>query len=49
MNRSLENVRYRVVVGNSKIQNSPTVYIIADELVSDSGHDWEVGNSFVSE
>jgi hypothetical protein len=33
MNRYLENVLYQIVVGNLKIQNSPTAYINSDELV----------------
>ena len=39
MNRYLENVLYRGVAGYLiKIQNSPTVYINADEFVFDSDH-----------
>jgi hypothetical protein len=34
----LENVLYRVIAGNLKIQNNPTSYVNADELVFDSGH-----------
>ena len=41
VNKYLENVLYRVVVGNLKIQNSSTAYINADELVFDSGHGWK--------
>jgi hypothetical protein len=41
MNRYHENVLYRVVVGNLKIQNNPTVHINADGLVCDSGHGWK--------
>jgi hypothetical protein len=39
VNRYLENVLYRVVAGNLKIQNSPIAYNInADVLDFDSGH-----------
>jgi hypothetical protein len=43
MNRYLENVLYRVVVGNLKIPNNPTVLqsINSDELLCDSGHGWK--------
>jgi hypothetical protein len=41
VNRYHENVLYRVVAGNLKIQNSPKSYNInADVLNFDSGHGW---------